>query len=263
MALLLFWMGDATYSFGSEHRVFTTNGGGSISGELVAVEGGFVTIKRDDNGQGVKLKADGFCTSDIAYFEAHGLATQSAAASGTAGTGSPTAQPPTRLFQTKSILEGSKWKGNSWALEFDPSGQYHETWYSEHYEGTWSVSSERKVVVTRVDGRVWDFTLSADGDQLVRDKDQAKFALVKPMATAKSIVSGSTWKLHEWVLKFYSTGSYHETWQKHQFNGAWTIEGERKVIVTRTSGEVWKFTLSADGKHLIRDRDGSKFEVGN
>ena len=257
VGLVLLGWGQTPQAFGGDHRIFTTTSGTSIPGELVAVEGGFVTIKRDDDGKLLKVSADTLCSRDIAFLQTHGLGSKE---TGAAGVSAPTVTPPTAIADMKSGFPGSKWRAKAWSLSFDQAGSYHETWYSEKFEGNWVFTSGRKVVAHRSDGRHWEFTLSDDGLQLVRN-DGSKFALVNPDMAVKPIISGSTWKMKDWVMDFSSTGGYHEVWQGHTFLGSWTIGADQEIDVTLDNGKAWKFSLSADGKHLTRNADGYSFEL--
>lgn len=84
----------------AETRVFTDNTGRTTRGELVTVNGDFVTIKREADGQNFTVKASNFSKPDMEYFAAHGLkATDAAArpATPTAPVGTPASTAPMRI----------------------------------------------------------------------------------------------------------------------------------------------------------------------
>ena len=54
----------------AEVRAFTDTSGRIVRGELEAVVGDFVTIKRED-GQAFSMRKSNFCPADVAYFDQH------------------------------------------------------------------------------------------------------------------------------------------------------------------------------------------------
>jgi len=79
-----------------EIRVFTDNQGRIFRGELESVNGQFVTIKREPDGQTFTLKASNFSPVDMAYFKQHGLKDETPAPATVAKTpATPTTAPGT------------------------------------------------------------------------------------------------------------------------------------------------------------------------
>ena len=94
----------AALSLQAEVRVFTDNQGRIFRGELESVNGQFVTIKRESDGQTFTLKASNFSPVDMTYFKQHGLkdeASAPAAANGatapTSGAATPASNAPMRV----------------------------------------------------------------------------------------------------------------------------------------------------------------------
>ena len=79
----------------AEVRVFTDTTGRTIRGELVAVNGEFVTIKREADQQNFTVKATNFSEADIAFFTKNGLKPSAAPTANAAGT--PASIAPLRL----------------------------------------------------------------------------------------------------------------------------------------------------------------------
>ncbi len=79
----------------AEVRIFTDTTGRTIQGELVAVNGDFVTIKRTADQQNFTVKATNFSEADIAFFTKNGLKPTAAPTANAAGT--PATSAPLRL----------------------------------------------------------------------------------------------------------------------------------------------------------------------
>lgn len=81
----------------AETRVFTDNTGRTIRGELAAVNGDFVTIKREADGQNFTVKATNFSKPDVEYFMAHGLKPTAANTPTANAAGTPASTAPMRI----------------------------------------------------------------------------------------------------------------------------------------------------------------------
>lgn len=81
----------------AETRVFTDTTGRTIRGELAGVNGDFVTIKREADGQTFTVKATNFSKPDMEYFTAHGLKPSAATAPTANAAGTPASTAPMRI----------------------------------------------------------------------------------------------------------------------------------------------------------------------
>ena len=96
-AVIAVALGLATGVAGAETRVFTDSTGRTIRGELAGVQGDFVTIKREADGQTFTVKATNFSKPDIEYFTAHGLKPSTAATTTANAAGTPAVTAPMRI----------------------------------------------------------------------------------------------------------------------------------------------------------------------
>ena len=106
----------------AETRVFTDTAGRTLRGELVSVNGDFVTIKQEPGGQNHTLKATNFSEVDIEFFKKNGLKATTTPPPAPTVAGTPANTAPMRL--TVKIYSGKQEQNSKYYYEKEQKVSY-------------------------------------------------------------------------------------------------------------------------------------------